>query len=72
LQVIFDPLVQLRVGHGGAPDPLPTSLGLGLFIAKEIVAGHGGTLRVQSSRPEGTVFTVTLPRSMAAVVRQSH
>jgi signal transduction histidine kinase len=62
LQVIFNPLVQLRVEHGGSPDPLSTSLGLGLFIAKEIVTGHGGTLRVESSGDEGTVFTITLPR----------
>jgi len=62
LQVIFNPLVQLRTEHGGSPDPLSTSLGLGLCIAKEIVAGHGGTLRVESSGAEGTVFTITLPR----------
>jgi signal transduction histidine kinase len=63
LQVIFNPLVQLRTEHGGSPDPLSTSLGLGLFIAKEIVMGHGGTLQVESSSPEGTVFRVKLPRN---------
>ena len=62
MQVIFNPLVQLRTELGGSADPLSTSLGLGLFIAKEIVAGHGGTLRVESSGDEGTVFTITLPR----------
>jgi len=62
LQVIFNPLVQLRTEHGGSPDPLSTSLGLGLFIAREIVMGHGGTLKVESSSPEGTVFRVALPR----------
>jgi signal transduction histidine kinase len=63
LQVIFNPLVQLRSETGASPDPLSTSLGLGLFIAKEIVTGHGGTLKVESSIPEGTVFIVELPRS---------
>jgi len=62
LQVIFNPLVQMRTEHGGSPDPLSTSLGLGLFIAREIVMGHGGTLKVESSSPEGTVFRVALPR----------
>ena len=63
LQVIFNPLVQLRSEHGGSANPLSTSLGLGLFIAKEIVMGHGGTLQVESSDPEGTVFRVKLPRT---------
>ena len=62
LQVIFNPLVQLRSETGAFPDPLSTSLGLGLFIAKEIVTGHGGTLKVESSITEGTVFIVDLPR----------
>ncbi len=62
LQVIFNPLVQLRTDQGGSPDPRSTSLGLGLFIAREIVMGHGGTLKVESSGAEGTVFMVTLPR----------
>jgi signal transduction histidine kinase len=62
LQVIFNPLVQVRAEHMPAADPLSTSLGLGLFIAQEIVKGHGGTLRVESSATEGTVFTIVLPR----------
>jgi PAS domain S-box-containing protein len=44
----------------------PTSargLGLGLYIAKEIVDAHGGTIAVESSDAQGTVFTIRLPRS---------
>ena len=37
-------------------------VGLGLFISKEIVAAHRGTIRVRSTAEEGTVFTVRLPR----------
>jgi signal transduction histidine kinase len=70
LQVIFNPLVQLRTDQGGSNDPASTSLGLGLFIAKEIVTGHGGTLQVESAQPDGTVFTVTLPRSLSALENQ--
>jgi signal transduction histidine kinase len=62
LQVIFNPLVQVRGEQMNATDSLPTSLGLGLYIAKEIVMRHGGTLRVTSADPEGTVFTIVLPR----------
>lgn len=36
-------------------------LGLGLFIASEIVAGHGGRIEVQSSAEAGTTFEVILP-----------
>jgi signal transduction histidine kinase len=40
-------------------------LGLGLYICHLIVAAHGGRIGVRSST-EGTVFTVSLPRSVEA------
>ena len=66
LRAIFDPLVQLSVEQGlqeGAP---PSSLGLGLFIAREITMAHGGTITVASSEQSGTVFTVNFPHTPAA------
>lgn len=66
LRAIFDPLVQLSVEAGlqeGAPS---SSLGLGLFIAREITTAHGGTLTVASNEHSGTVFTVNLPRAPMA------
>lgn len=63
LQVIFDPLVQLseRSANASAIDTPSTSLGLGLFIAREIATGHQGTLEVTSDAEAGTVFTLCIP-----------
>ncbi|MFL5318543.1 MAG: ATP-binding protein [Myxococcaceae bacterium] len=41
--------------HGG--------LGLGLYIAREIVTAHRGTIEVQSERGRGSTFRVMLPLS---------
>ncbi len=45
-------------------------LGLGLYIAREIVDAHGGTMQVDSQPGAGTTFTVELPRSIPAHVTQ--
>ena len=37
------------------------SMGLGLFIVREIVRAHGGTVEVESDAEHGTTFTVSLP-----------
>ena len=64
LEAIFDPMVQLV--HEGEPHDRPTtSMGLGLFIAREITESHGGTVTVSSNKKQGTVFTVTIPRRPA-------
>ncbi|CAA9579563.1 MAG: hypothetical protein AVDCRST_MAG18-2949 [uncultured Thermomicrobiales bacterium] len=44
-----------------ASEGSPEGLGLGLYISRGIVEGHGGTIWVEPVEDEGTVFTLTLP-----------
>ena len=61
-ELIFNPMVQLAKSRKAATGRPATSLGLGLFIAREIVKAHGASIDVKSSAEEGTVFTVRMPR----------
>ena len=61
IPTIFDPLVRSADEELGAPS---TSLGLGLFIVKEVVDAHQGTIEVSSNETDGTLFTVVLPRKV--------
>ncbi len=38
--------------------------GLGLAISSELVRGHGGALELSRTGPEGTCFTIRLPKSV--------
>ena len=40
--------------------------GLGLWITKQIVEKHGGTIRVRSKPAKGTVFSIAFPLLNAA------
>jgi hypothetical protein len=60
---VFEPLTRLQNAPHEGDERSQTSMGLGLFIVREIVNGHLGSVTVESSREEGTVFTVVLPKS---------
>jgi signal transduction histidine kinase len=67
---IFDPLVR-----GRSPElqkhRRPGSIGLGLYIAREVATAHGGTIEVTSTAGAGTTFAVRLPRSLPPAPGQS-
>ncbi|MFL6660315.1 MAG: ATP-binding protein [Massilia sp.] len=61
LATIFDPLVRLASADQERAEE-NTSLGIGLFIARQIAHAHGGQISVTSSDADGTSFTLTMPR----------
>lgn len=56
-ECIFEKYHQVKTGGSG--------YGLGLFISRQIVEAHGGTLSVESEPGRGSTFTVTLPKESA-------
>ncbi|MDB5943186.1 MAG: hypothetical protein JWQ13_2752 [Ramlibacter sp.] len=62
LERIFEPMARGTMNESGGERREPTGLGLGLYICREIVLSHGGSLQVESSAGKGTTFLVTLPR----------
>lgn len=61
---IFDPLI--RGTNAEHPKKnRPGSIGMGLYIAREVAKSHGGTIKVTSTDDEGTSFTIRLPRESA-------
>lgn len=65
ISAIFDPMVRIaaRVNGVESNDSIEqTSLGIGLYISREIVHAHGGRIDVASNEDDGTTFTVTMRR----------
>jgi two-component system CheB/CheR fusion protein len=55
------PHVFTRFFQTGSTRTARSGLGLGLYIAQEIITAHGGTITARSTVGEGTTFTVRLP-----------
>ena len=63
LPTLFDPLVRHATVES-ASQRAPGSVGLGLYIVREIVNAHGGTIEVASTAQQGTTFIVRIPRQL--------
>jgi PAS domain S-box-containing protein len=48
--------------HGTTGKAATRSVGLGLYIVRQVARAHGGEVEVRSLEGEGTTFTVRLPR----------
>ncbi|WP_169517194.1 sensor histidine kinase [Azohydromonas australica] len=59
IETLFEPLRQVADGNAKAER---TSMGLGLFIVRQVAQAHGGTVSVESANGR-TVFTFVLPRT---------
>jgi len=53
---IFEPFERLKSAEKAS------GMGLGLYIAKQIVEAHQGSLRLESAAGEGTTFIIQLPK----------
>lgn len=59
---LFDPL-RRHVARISEDAYSSKNLGLGLYIAKEVVRAHHGTITLKSTAAEGTIFRVILPKA---------
>jgi len=57
---IFQPF--FTAGKAWNQNSIP-SLGLGLWVSRQIIEEHGGTITVESSPDHGTTFILTLPKA---------
>lgn len=56
--MLFDRLARVASDHRTSKP----GLGLGLYLAREIVSAHGGTIALASEEGRGTAVTIRLPR----------
>ncbi|MFC5458604.1 ATP-binding protein [Massilia niabensis] len=74
LSSVFDPMVRIAASVNASNNDYTerTSLGIGLFISREIVHAHGGQVSLASTDADGTTFTVTMPRLPKGFQSGSH
>jgi signal transduction histidine kinase len=60
---IFDRLYQVKNGDAASEQ----GIGLGLYLCRELLRLHSGSIRVESEPAKGSTFTIFLPRSQKPV-----
>ena len=65
--IASDRLAQLFKPYWREASSTQSGLGLGLYIANEIAASHGGSMQVTSTAEAGTTFTFSMPTGAALV-----
>jgi len=55
-----------RLGHSYKKVAESAGTGLGLFISKQIIEAHQGSITVESEADKGSTFTFTLPLKQAS------
>ena len=69
MRVLFEPFYRGSDLRGASH---ARGLGLGLYIVRQVVTLHGGSIDVESDAERGTTFTVRLPRASAGVAPGAH
>lgn len=67
IETIFDSLARAVNDEGDHPESVSVNLGLGLYITKDIIISHGGTIDVTSTQEDGTTFSARLPKSARVI-----
>jgi two-component system, chemotaxis family, sensor kinase Cph1 len=57
-----------RFWQGGSPGKYHVSIGLGLYLCRQIVAALGGSIACSSKPGKGSTFKITLPAALATTV----
>src|SRR5713101_4398441 len=59
IELIFDRLYQVKLGDAATGQ----GLGLGLYLCRELVALHGGTIWAESEPGKGSTFSFVIPKA---------
>jgi NtrC-family two-component system sensor histidine kinase KinB len=63
---VFDRFFRVEYAQRGERDePASAGVGIGLYIARQVIEAHGGTIRCNASPLGGACFALVLPMEAA-------